>query len=230
MLINTRKNHITASDVRSICSRQPASAISGPPKPTASNSGTRRRSSRIRLAPCKSPLGSPAEKKIFMIARVLGQDRAPYRHAKADGSVGAIGVDRRGNRRRHVPPDRDVNMRPFDDRHVHDRAAAQQLAGQVRLEPAIEPARGQPLPSGRAEGSALRRQIGSERQARHAETAFGDQRSQHAKRARRECQPGNGFAPRCPAQLFRAIEIGGRGQESRKPPQWHVQLSAERPL
>src|SRR5713101_1102388 len=37
-----------------------------PPKPMHSNSGSRRRIAPMRLAPCRSPLGSPALKKSFI--------------------------------------------------------------------------------------------------------------------------------------------------------------------
>src|SRR5512142_714333 len=63
-LSRTRRNHITARSTSRNSSVAPASSILPPPKPTNSASGRRFRRDRIRLAACKSPLGSPAERKI----------------------------------------------------------------------------------------------------------------------------------------------------------------------
>ena len=58
----TRRNHITASCVRSATSAQPSAAMRGPPRPTHSTSGRRARIARTSSAAWWSPEGSPAER------------------------------------------------------------------------------------------------------------------------------------------------------------------------
>ena len=82
------RNHITARAVRSACKSAAGRGHLRAAVADALEIGRRARSWRIRLAPCRSPLGSPAEKKIFMRALPAGDLRlkpraaAPWRNPR----------------------------------------------------------------------------------------------------------------------------------------------------
>src|SRR5262245_55665973 len=61
--------------------------MSGPPKPEHSRSGSRRASSVTSLAPCRSPLGSPTEKKMCTLVRSAADPYGRRSVCRAKGCV-----------------------------------------------------------------------------------------------------------------------------------------------
>src|SRR5262245_57732858 len=99
--------------------------------------GSRRFSARIRLAPCRSPLGSPAEKKIVVGRPFILRVSRGIWAGQWRGSIGilALGVERQSQWLMH-------HARPcrVDPRVALDGVfAGEPLAGQMGLERTIAP-------------------------------------------------------------------------------------------